>query len=69
LLIPDAIFILPFITTPFRQKNIPWDYKIVNQVDRVTAFYLGWKNTIPEKKKFALGGRNPKGCFSDGTAW
>lgn len=53
----------------FTKSGKTLKYKIVNQVDRVTAFYLGWKNTIPEKKKFVLGGRNPKGCFSDGTAW
>lgn len=53
----------------FTKNGKTLKYKIVNQVDRVTAFYLGWKNTIPEKKKFALSGNHPKGCFSDGTAW
>ncbi|MGN1206096.1 MAG: hypothetical protein ACI4SQ_03795 [Eubacterium sp.] len=53
----------------FTKNGKTLKYKIVNQVDRVTAFYLGWKNTIPEKKKFALSGNNPKGCFTDGTTW
>ncbi len=43
-------------------------YKIKNEVSRVTAYYLGWKKKIPEKKKYPLM-RHKKGCFSEGTAW
>nr|MBP3598744.1 hypothetical protein [Eubacterium sp.] len=43
-------------------------YRIKNEVSRVTAYYLGWKKKILEKKKYPLM-RHKKGCFSEGTAW
>lgn len=55
--------------TTFTKSGKTLKYKIVNQVDRVTAYYLGWKTKIPEKQRFALFGGNPKGCFTDGTSW
>ncbi len=43
-------------------------YKIKNEISRVTAYYLGWKKKIPERKKYPLM-RGKKGCFSEGTTW
>lgn len=43
-------------------------YQITNDISRVTAYYLGWKNKIPETKKYALMRGTKKGCFSDGTS-
>lgn len=43
-------------------------YKIKNEISRITAYFLGWKDSIPEKKKYSLlDMREKKGCFSDGT--
>lgn len=43
-------------------------YRIKNEISRITAYFLGWRESIPERKKYALPdmGEN-KGCFSDGT--
>lgn len=54
--------------TTFTKKGKTLKYRIVNRVDRVTAYYLGWKKSIPEKKSFALY-QGEKGCFTDGTSW
>lgn len=54
--------------TTFTKKGKTLKYRIVNRVDRVTAYYLGWKKSIPEKKTFALY-QGEKGCFTDGTSW
>lgn len=43
-------------------------YKITNDIGRVTAYYLGWKDSIPELKKYSLLKVKQKGCFSDGTS-
>lgn len=43
-------------------------YKIKNEISRITAYFLGWRDSIPEKKKYALPDMSGiKGCFSDGT--
>lgn len=43
-------------------------YRIKNEISRITAYFLGWKDSIPEMKKYALPDmREKKGCFSDGT--
>lgn len=44
-----------------------YKYKITNDISRITAYFLGWKKSIPEKKKFSLLEMKGKGCFSDGT--
>lgn len=38
----------------FTKSGKTLKYKIVNQVDRVTAYYLGWKTKIPEKQRGLL---------------
>lgn len=43
-------------------------YRIKNEIGRVTAYYLGWKKKIPEKKRYPLM-RGKRGCFTDGTGW
>lgn len=43
-------------------------YRIKNDISRVTAYFLGWKKSIPEKKKYALPAMEHKGCFTDGTS-
>lgn len=44
-------------------------YSIKNEIGRVTAYFLGWKKSIPEQKRYPLPDAKQKGCFSDGTAW
>ena len=56
-----------FSTYTKRGKQLK--YSIKNEISRVTAYFLGWKNKIPEQKKYALPGVEQKGCFSDGTSW
>lgn len=38
-------------------------YKITNDISRITAYFLGWKKNIPEKKKYMLQDMKKKGCF------
>lgn len=43
-------------------------YGIKNEISRITAYFLGWRDKIPETKKYALPDMSgKKGCFSDGT--
>lgn len=44
-------------------------YRIKNEISRVTAYFLGWKKSIPEQKTYPLAKMKQKGCFSDGTSW
>lgn len=44
-------------------------YRIKNEISRVTAYFLGWKKSIPEQKTYPLTKIKQKGCFSDGTSW
>lgn len=44
-------------------------YRIKNDISRVTAYFLGWKKSIPEQKTYPLTDMKQKGCFGDGTTW
>ena len=44
-------------------------YRIKNDISRVTAYFLGWRKSIPEQKTYPLINMKQKGCFSDGTSW
>ncbi len=54
-----------YSTFALNGKRYP--YKIKNEIGRVTAYFLGWKKTIPEKKKYPLNRSKKPGCFSEGT--
>lgn len=52
----------------YDRKGRMWKYKITNKIGRVTAYFLGWKDSVPEIKKYALPKRKEKGCFYEWTS-
>lgn len=56
-----------YSTYTLRGKQLK--YKISNEISRVTAYFIGWKGHIPERKRYALPDMEQRGCFSDGTSF
>lgn len=54
--------------TSYTKDGRQLKYKIKNTISRVTAYFLGWKEKIPEQKKYPLADNDPRGSFHDGTS-
>lgn len=54
--------------TSYTKDGRQLKYKITNKISRVTAYFLGWKEEIPEQKKYPLANNDPRGSFHDGTS-
>lgn len=54
--------------TTYTKDGRQLKYKIKNKISRVTAYFLGWKEKIPEQKKYPLADNDPRGSFHDGTS-
>ncbi len=52
----------------YDRKGRMLKYKITNDISRVTAYFLGWKDSVPEVKKYALPKLKEKGCFYEWTS-
>lgn len=52
----------------YDRKGRMLKYKITNQISRITAYFLGWKDSVPEVKKYALPKLKEKGCFYEWTS-
>ena len=53
----------------YDQKGRMLKYKITNDISRITAYFLGWKASVPEVKKYALPKLKEKGCFYEWTSF
>lgn len=53
----------------YDRKGRMLKYKITNDISRITAYFLGWKASVPEVKKYALPKLKEKGCFYEWTSF
>lgn len=53
----------------YDRKGRMLKYKITNDISRITAYFLGWKDSVPEVKKYALPKLKEKGCFYEWTSF
>lgn len=54
--------------TTYTKKGKQLKYGVKNKLSRVTAYFLGWKEKIPEQKRYPLADNDPRGSFHDGTS-
>lgn len=52
----------------YTSKGKTLKYRITNEISRNTAYFLGWKKDIPERKKYAIPKMKAQGCFSIDTS-
>lgn len=53
----------------YDRKGRMLKYRITNEISRITAYFLGWKASVPEVKKYALPKLKEKGCFYEWTSY
>ncbi len=54
--------------TTYTKRGKQLKYGVKNKLSRVTAYFLGWKEKIPEQKRYPLADNDPRGSFHDGTS-
>lgn len=49
--------------TTYTRDGRQLKYRITNKIGRITAYFLGWRKDIPERRRYAIPKLKKKGCF------